>query len=487
MTAEKERVELPPQRVIKAVEKTSGPITAPDLAVSSGSSLYEAHRALVNLASLTGAEIQVSKEGDLVYQFPSGVRGVLIKRSVKQRLIETWGSTWPVALYITRVAFGIMLFASITAITISLATLSTMQQAASGEDDRDREYSDGPRFFGGPSFYYFHLGPSPFDFFRYDYMYNNPYQRQVTVSTRRTNKWRQTEYYEGVKKNDEPEYVYEIDGVQYEEEKRMGILPAIFSYVFGDGVPQGLDQDRLQMCAEKIRQCGGAVVAEQIAPYVENPRKTPDNEVDGADIMPILQALNGYPEVTEGGTIVYVFPDLQVTARSRYYTSDPPPSYFIEPKLRFSLASGGEKWTAGFLCVLNLVLALFLKNAFKRYDYLGIALPGFLGTMQALQPYLLIYAISLNLIPLVRALVVRARNNAVDDRNDKRRWWASRIRDSPEVRQKIQESRDYVQNMKTISKKDIIYTTDEDVDVQTGGKENEFGDFDARLGVSKTA
>eukprot|EP00466_Bigelowiella_natans_P019618 jgi/Bigna1/83934/fgenesh1_pg.118_\ len=106
MLTKETKKELPPQQVISAVEKLGGQVTIPDVAATAGIPLQQSQQGLVNLAALTGATVQVSKDGDLLYKFPSGVRGVLLSRSMKQRMIQTWGKTWPVMLYITRVVFG---------------------------------------------------------------------------------------------------------------------------------------------------------------------------------------------------------------------------------------------------------------------------------------------------------------------------------------------------------------------------------------------
>ena len=80
------------------------------------------------------------------------------------------------------------------------------------------------------------------------------------------------------------------------------------------------------MIAQVIRQNGGAVVAEQLAPYLDVP--APSNPagyaisgsgplttvVDESYVLPVLTRLNGQPEVTPDGNIVYVFPDLMTSA-----------------------------------------------------------------------------------------------------------------------------------------------------------------------------
>jgi len=110
--------------------------------------------------------------------------------------------------------------------------------------------------------------------------------------------------------------------------------------VFGDGDPnQGLPQEQLRLAAEAIRNAGGAVAAEELAPFCLVPPpadpfadavdiEAPDGRkssirtlgqssvVDEQYVLPIVQALGGVPEVTEDGDIVYLFEDLLSTTTS---------------------------------------------------------------------------------------------------------------------------------------------------------------------------
>jgi hypothetical protein len=50
-----------------------------------------------------------------------------------------------------------------------------------------------------------------------------------------------------------------------------GFFESVFSYVFGDGNPNAdIEQQRLQLLASVIRSAGGAVTAEQLAPYLDD-------------------------------------------------------------------------------------------------------------------------------------------------------------------------------------------------------------------------
>jgi hypothetical protein len=111
---------------------------------------------------------------------------------------------------------------------------------------------------------------------------------------------------------------YGYYGADAGDPTKMGFLESVFSYIFGDGNPNaGLEEKRLSLAAQLIRQNNGAVTAEQLAPYCDVPlEESIGNYVDESFVLPIVSQLDGQPKVTEDGDIVYVFEDLQVSASS---------------------------------------------------------------------------------------------------------------------------------------------------------------------------
>jgi hypothetical protein len=102
--------------------------------------------------------------------------------------------------------------------------------------------------FGGGGFGYDPFwGPSPFDFFYY-----RPYYGY-----------------------------YAMPGEERRDPDEMGFLESIFSYIFGDGDPnRGLEEKRLSLAANMIRENNGSVTAEQLAPFCDDlpsPKKSKDS------------------------------------------------------------------------------------------------------------------------------------------------------------------------------------------------------------------
>mmetsp|Transcript_17880 Transcript_17880/g.27625 ORF Transcript_17880/g.27625 Transcript_17880/m.27625 type:complete len:616 (-) Transcript_17880:97-1944(-) len=277
---------IPSKAVIDAVEASpGGKVIASDVAATAGVSLSQARKDLTALASLSQGDIAVSSEGELIYTFPQNLNSALSSNSAKYKALATFEKNiWPKLFYGIRVGFGVVLLASLFAI---FSTIFFISQGSSSDDDRRRDNrGGGGGLFGGGSYIW---GPSPFDFFYY-----RPYYGYYGSS---------------------------YGGAPERDPEDMGFLESTFSYIFGDGNPnQGLDEKRLSIVANLIRENNGAVTAEQLAPFCDDapvPDLNSDSAyVDESFVLPIVTALDGEPTVTEDGDIVYLFPELQTSASS---------------------------------------------------------------------------------------------------------------------------------------------------------------------------
>lgn len=281
--------QLPSKAVIDAVESSnSGNVIASDVAALAGVSLSQARKELTVLASLSRGDIAVSSEGELIYSLPSNLSSVLSSNSLKFRALATLQKIWPPLFYAIRVSFGVALLVSIFVIFSTIALI----QSSSSSDDRDRgDRRGGGGMRGGGFGGSFFWGPSPLDLFYY-----RPYYG-----------------YYGTPRNT----------AGYKDPEEMGFLESTFSYIFGDGNPnQDIEERRLQLVSNVIRENGGAVTAEQLAPFVLEIFNRPDDDVDDVDstryvdesfVLPIVSQLGGEPQVTEEGDIVYLFPELLQT------------------------------------------------------------------------------------------------------------------------------------------------------------------------------
>ena len=305
------------------------------------------------------------------------------------------------------------------------------------------------------------------------------------------------------------------------EQQQPNLFERIFSYIFGDGDPNyGIENARLRAAAELIRANGGAVVAEQLAPFVDCP--PPDASyvagdekssapVDESFVLPIVTQLGGVPTVTDDGDIVYVFEELQMSAEStleaaglqsdassgdivtyltnrgistrgameksdliqlldksltttsRSSTRRDPTDPLQEMEVKFNRNGVGWNLFAGILGGVNLGGALYLGALLPQLAAQGIRLPSYYGLVQAGYPLLLAYAVLYNAIPAARYLLNRSKNREIRERNEARRSWSTVLRSmGGKVRRKLGAAKKSRTGMRRLGRSDSVYDTRQD-------------------------
>jgi hypothetical protein len=398
----------PNPAIMQAVEQLGYRVTVGDVSTQAGLNVELAQQGLLALASDAGGHLQVAESGDIVYLFPQNFRAILRNKYFQLKLQEWWKQIWGVLFYLIRISFGILLIVSIALIYIAITIIL---MSARGDSDND----SGGDFGGG--FFYF---PDLFWYFGPDY------------------------------------------GTRYEERRRekrdLNFLEAVFSFLFGDGNPNAkLEERRWQQIAAVIRNNGNAVVAEQIAPFLDDIGEGFAKEYEDY-MLPVLTRFNGQPQVSPSGQIVYYFPELQVSASKRRNT--PLPVYLEELPWRFSAADSGQIMLSAGLGVVNLVGALML-GSFLRSG--AGALGGLVGALSGIYWLLLAYGIGFLGVPLVRYFWIQWRNGKIGDRNRQRQARARQLASADtELQHKIEYTQQFA-SQKVIGKEDLVYTTENEM------------------------
>jgi hypothetical protein len=399
--------------IMKAVEQLGYRVTVADIAAQTGLDLNSAQQGLLVLASDAGGHLQVSQAGDIAYQFPRNFRSILRNKFLRLQLQQWWEKIWKILFYLIRISFGIALLVSIVLIFVAIALI--LIAVNSSRDSDDRGDSDGgivflPNFWFGPDFFWIFY--PDYDSPRYD-------QRR-------------------------------------REKPQLNFLEAVFSFLFGDGNPNAnLEPRRWQEIATVIRHNGGAVVAEQIAPYLDNLGSGYAKEYEDY-MLPVLTRFNGYPEVSPEGQIVYRFPELQVMARSQKPQSVQ--SYLKELSWRFSQATSGQIMLSVGLGALNFVGALVLGNLLVTAQ-----LGGFVAFVQSIYWLLLGYGTAFLVLPLIRYFWIQWRNSKIALRNDQRQQRAIMLNQADaDLQKKIAFARQFAAET-VINREDLAYTTETDL------------------------
>ena len=406
----------PNPQIVQSVEQLNYRVTVGDVAAQAGLELNLAQQGLLALAADAGGHMQVADSGEVVYLFPQNFRSILRDKYWSLRLQQWWEKVWKVLFYIIRISFGIILIASIVLMLVAIAVIVISVSSSRDGNDRDRGYNRGGGFMYMPRFWIGDL------FWFFDPNYN----------TRRRQR-RQ-----------------EVSG-----QNQMNFLEAIFSFLFGDGNPnENLAEERWQKIGAVIRNNNGAVVAEQIAPYLD------ETDADEDYMLPVLSRFNGYPEVSPQGEIIYYFPELQVMAKER--KPQPVSAYLQEILWRFSQASSGQIMLSIGLGGLNLILALVLGSLLQD-GTVAAELGGVVALVASIYWLLLGYGTAFLAVPLIRYFWIQGRNKKIEARNSVRQARAVALNQAGEdVRQKMSFARQFAQT-KVISDRDITYTTETDL------------------------
>jgi hypothetical protein len=399
--------------IMQAVERLGYHVTVGDVATQAGLNVEIANQGLLALASEAGGHMQVAETGDIVYLFPRNFRDILRNKYLRLQLQEWWKKVWKVLFYVIRISFGIFLIVSIALIYIAI--LIIIMSANSDRDSGDRGSDFGGGFFYFPNFFWY-LSPN------YD---TYSYQRQ-----------------------------------REQRENKLNFLESVFSFLFGDGNPNAnLEERRWQEIAAVIRNNQGAVVAEQIAPYLDDIGETYQQEYEDY-MLPVLTRFNGRPEVSPQGQIVYHFPELQVSVTKKRRRSLQ--SYLQEFRWRFSAASSGQILLSAGLGAVNFVGALIL-GSLLRDGTAAAALGGLVAFVQGFYWLLLGYGTGFLAIPLVRYFWIQWRNRKITERNRQRQARAMVLESpDPQLQAKLVYAKQFAAE-KVIGKEDLVYSTETDL------------------------
>ena len=207
----RDQLETPPESIISAVESIgpNAPISVGDASALSGTDLNTARRNLMTLATLTGGDLEVTPDGEIMYSFPKGVRSVLERRSLGQKIKMKYTSAYPYLYYGMRASFGVLLLTSLAIIVITILVAS---ESSSGDskDDRKNSHGDRDRTSSALNFHMPYVGIDVPDLF---------YSRQYMG------------YYQS------PRFQHDYSQPTLSKGHQVSFIEGFFSYVFGDGDP----------------------------------------------------------------------------------------------------------------------------------------------------------------------------------------------------------------------------------------------------------
>jgi len=404
------------EKVIKAINDLGRRVTAADVATKTGLPLIVVSSELNKVASETGGHLQVATTGDIAYKFALGFQAAYLAHGIRKVAQEAGSKILQAAFFLLRISFGLALITSLLIIIVSIIVLTILLKQMNSDDE------------GG--------GFDLVDFVVWRevlwgllWWNNDPY---------RTYGWSGSQ---------NPSRPYRVEA----KSNKSNFLFTCFSFLFGDGNPnRDLEERQWQLTAQAIQAHGGAVTAEQLAPYTG---RDPRNE-DG--VLPVLVRFDGKPEVTEKGNIVYLFPSLQSTAAGN--EKGHLPSHLQERTFEFSQASNEELLPVIGLGVANCLGSWWLLSFLRMFPS-----PVVEEHWLPLAIVLVLYGTGFLLIPLMRWLVIFLLNQRIEKRNARRESFALPLQNPDQnLKTKLLEAASLSQKDRLIDKQNIVYSTDQD-------------------------
>jgi len=411
-------------KIMRAVEQLNYRATVGDVAAYAGLEVNLAQRGLLTLASETNGHLQVSESGEIAYFLPQNFRTILRNKSLRLRFQEWRTRVWQFLFYLIRISFGILLIVSIILIFVTITViLIAMSNSRGGNSNNRKHGSSIPLFLP-----HFRFGPDLFWFFSLNH-HRHAQKRSVQHS-------------------------HQKDG----GDGQLNFFEAVFSFLFGDGDPNAnLEERRWQTIGTVIYNQGGAVVAEQIAPYLDIAKT---QAIDEDYMLPTLIRFDGYPEVSSIGDIIYHFPVLQTTATAKWQKAVP--GYLQELFWSFSRVRPEQLSLVAGLGFLNLIGALILRGLLSD-GTIALQLGGLVAFAQSVFWILLGYGIGFLGVPLVRYFWIRGRNRQIERRNQKRKEYATVVNQADaKLRTKIKFAQEFA-SQSILTREDVAYTTEKEV------------------------
>lgn len=363
--------------ILRALRSLDGRATAGDVMARTGVAQTEAEASLRRLLETRRGHLEVGEAGTLVYSFDPK----LVRRDAEPFWSRLKRKAWGAFKTGFKVWTLLMLVVYLVVfVTLLLAAIFAGKRGGDGDGwggggERGRSHGHGHGFHF-PSFWFWYLLWSP------GWGWNRPYYGH---------RWEQR-----------------VGGAR---KAKVPLYKKVFAFVFGPDRPQPTQAQRDRSVVRLVRARRGVVTAADLVQHAGLRRHEAEEE-----LARLVAAYDGDVKVAAGGELVYVFPELMVSAHGRVAEGVPDPAWRrLEPAVPVTGNGAGVNLGIATVNGFNLVAAatapLFI---FPRLGFGGpLAWVGLVWVP-------LVFSTLFFAIPLARSLAVRRENGARAERNLRR-------------------------------------------------------------------
>ena len=360
--------------ILRELRALDGRATVGDVMSRTGLVQSEAEASLRRLLETRRGHLEVGEAGTLVYRFePSFVRRdeeplwSRIRRGAWEAF-KTGFKVWTLLMLVVYlVVFVALLLAAVFA-----GKKGDGDGWGGGGGGRDRGYGGGHGHIHFPSFWFWYLFWSP------GWGWGRPY------------------------------YGHRWEERVGQREARVPLYKKVFAFVFGPDRPRPTQPQKDRSVLRLIRSRSGVVTAADLVQYSGLRRHEAEEELGR-----MVAAYDGDVKVAANGTLVYVFPELMVSAHGRVSEKAPDPAWRrLETAVPVTGNSAGTDVAIGAVNTFNLAAAatapLFI---FPRLGLGGVA------AWTGLVWVPLVFSTMFFAIPLMRWIGVKRENRVRAERN----------------------------------------------------------------------
>jgi len=358
--------------VLAALRKARGKVTLGDVVADTGLPRDQVESTLKELLENRRGHLEVGETGALVYRFDPR----LLKRDalpLLNRLADRAGAILREAFKVWIVLMLVVYFVVFVALLIAALLAS---QSQGGDRNRGRGVGLGRRRGGGlPGFWIWYFFWSP------GWGWRRPYYGH---------RWEQRY------------------GKRGGQEEKVPFIKKVFAFVFGPDRPRPSQRQMDRSIIRLIRARRGALTATELVQHTGT--SLPEAEEEMARLM---AAYDGDVRVTPRGTLVYIFPELMLSARGRVSEREPDPAWRrLEPSESWTGNKARSDAVIAAINGFNLLAAV--TSPWFIFPRLGLGGPlAWIGLVWVPAIFSLLFFA----VPLVRLLGVKRRNRKRQERN----------------------------------------------------------------------
>jgi len=365
---------LSPGPVLAALRRSKGRVTIGDVVSATGLPRASVESTLKSLLESRRGHLEVGEGGTLVYRFAPN----LLQRDAEPLLQRLARQGWAAFREAFKVWIVVMLVVYFVVFVLLLLAALVAGQSREGGRSRGRGFGLGRRHGSGmPGFWFWYF------FWRPGWGWGRPYYGH---------RW-------------ERRY-----GPSRGEEK-VPFIKRVFAFVFGPDTPRPTQLQKDRSVIRLIRARQGALTATELVQHTGLPLHEADEEM-----ARLMSAYEGDVRVTPRGTLVYIFPELMVSAQGRVSETEPDPAWRrLEPSESLTGNEGKVNALIAGMNGFNLLAAL--SAPWFIFPRLGLGGPlAWIGLVWV--P--IVFSALFFAVPLLRWFSVNRRNHRRRERNLRR-------------------------------------------------------------------